>query len=111
MLDMDEMKLRKAIRAILEEAETLHVKSAKKVGIDHKEGFVIYLSDGREDYAPLAGFSLRASASAMYGCKFITGLLKGRLDHGAYSYEFDGIDCKEYVEVDVKTIKLSGYNS
>lgn len=108
---MDERRLRKAIRAILEGAETLHVKSAKKVGIDHKEGFVIYLSDGREDYAPLAGFSLKGSAPAMYGCKFITGLLRGKLDGGAYGYEFDGIDCEEYVEVDVKTIKLSGHNS
>ena len=104
---MTESALRKAIRAILHEGEGLHVTGAKKVGIDHKEGYTIYLSDGRQDYAPLEGFILKGSAPAMYQCKLITGILRGRLDGGAYSYEFDGIDCEEYVEVDVKTIKLS----
>jgi hypothetical protein len=104
---MNEDALRKEIRLILNESETLSVKWAKKTGIDHREGYVIYLSDGREDYAPLQGFILKGSAPAMYGCKLITGILIGRLDGGKYSYEFDGIDCEEYVEIDVKTIKLA----
>ena len=104
---MTETALRKAIRAILYESEGLRVTGAKKVGIDHKDGYVIYLSDGRQDYAPLEGFILKGSAPAMYQCKLITGILRGRLDGGAYSYEFEGIDCNEYVEVYVKTIKLS----
>jgi hypothetical protein len=99
--------LRQTVRTILRRIGNLHVTGAKKVGIDHKEGYVIYLSDGRQDYAPLEGFTLKGSAPAMYQCKLITGILHGRLDGGAHSYEFDGIDCEEYVEIDIKTIKLS----
>jgi len=107
MKEMKEETLRKKIRAILRESEGLYVSGARKVGIDHNDGFIINLSDGREDYAPLKGFVLNGTAPAMYGCTFITGTLQGRLDGGVYRYEFDGIDCEHYVEVDVKTIRLS----
>lgn len=105
---METKRIREAIRRILTESETqIRVLRAKKVGIDHKEGFVIYLSDGREDYAPLQGFTLTDSQSALYGCKFIKGLLRGRIDNAKNVYSFCGIDCEEYVEVDVDSIVLA----
>lgn len=104
---MDIPSLRKRIRLVLEEMDSgLHVVDAKKVGIDHKEGFTITLSDGRQDYAPLANFTLKSSQSAMYGCMFIVGVMRGKMEGGKYFYEFQGIDCKEYVEADPKTIRL-----
>lgn len=104
---MNRNTIRKAIRFILENMESeLKVVGAKKVGIDHKEGFVINLSDGRQDYAPLEGFVLKSSEGTMYGCKFIVGTMRGKIDERRYIYEFQGTDCKEYVEVKPETIRL-----
>jgi hypothetical protein len=104
---MDISSLRKNIRLLIQEMDsTPYVVDAKKVGIDHKEGFTITLSDGRQDYAPLANFTLKSYTSAMYGCKFIVGVMRGKMEGGKYFYEFQGIDCKEYVEADPKTIRL-----
>lgn len=106
---MEKPDLRRKIRSIIQELERdLHVVDAKKVGLEHKEGFSITLSDGRMDYAPLANFMLKSYTSAMYGCKFIKGIMRGKLDGGKYLYEFDGIDCKEYVKAYPKSIKLTG---
>lgn len=106
---MKKSDLRRKIRSIIQEFETdLHVVKAKKVGLEHKEGFTITLSDGREDYAPLANFILKSYTSAMYGCKLIKGIMRGKLDGGRYLYEFDGIDCKEYVKAYPESIKLAG---
>lgn len=102
------LQIRQAIRSIIESLESQPtVVGAKKVGIDHKEGFVINLSDGRQDYAPLAGFILKSYSSGMYGCKIITGIMRGKIDDGKFNYEFEGIDCKEYVEVYPESIRMS----
>ena len=97
-------KIRQIIRGIiLEKNQELEIKNRKEVGLDHLNKFRIYLSDGSVDIIFKKDAIVTNSSQADYKCANISGEVKSYLN---YFYEFTGVNCDNYIWIDINSIKL-----